>query len=178
MRYSLFTLLFVGLLAASCASIGASSGTDRDNADDARPDASERVADFESFDPSPYEETPPRAAVEINHQVPSRLMQGTAVEGVRRTVEGFRIQIFSTQEKRLADRRLEETLDWWEQSQSEAPEGLFRDDLSAIIEYGQPYYRVRIGAFEERNRAERALEFVKRQYPDAFIARTTVTVTE
>ncbi len=176
MRYSIFTLVMLGLLAASCANLGANS-RDRDEADEPRPDASDRVADFESFDPSPYEESPPRVAVDINHRVPARLMEGTAVEGVRRTVEGYRIQIFSTQEKRIADQRLEETLDWWQQARSEAPDGLFNDQLSAIIEYGQPYYRVRIGAFEERSRAEEALAFIKQQYPDAFIARTMVTVT-
>jgi hypothetical protein len=36
---------------------------------------------------------------------------------------------------------------------------------------------VRIGSFAERERAEEALAFVQRKYPDAFIAQSRVTIT-
>lgn len=178
MRYSVAALLIIGLLVASCASLGIGSDREAEPAEDERSRLADRVAEYESFDPSPYRDSAPRTTVTVDHQVPEQLMQGTAVEGIRRTVEGYRIQIFSTQEKRIADQKLEETLDWWERAQSRAPEDLFQEELSAVIEYGQPYYRVRVGAFENRDRAEEALEFIKEQYPDAFLARTTVTVTE
>lgn len=137
------------------------------------------LSTFETFDPSPYAVQPPRRTVDIQHNVPDRLMRGEASKGVRRTVEGFRLQIFSTQEKSVAERQLEEARDWWQaQRQREnVPEDLFPEQLPAIIEYRQPYYRIRIGSFAERERADEALSFVQRKYPDAFIARSTVTIT-
>jgi hypothetical protein len=106
-------------------------------------------------------------------------MRGEASRGVRRTVEGFRIQIFSSQQKTVAERRLTGAREWWGQlrQQEDVQDDLFAEELPAVIEYRQPYYRVRIGSFAERERAEAALAVVKRQYPDAFIARSTVTIT-
>ncbi len=138
-----------------------------------------RLSTFETFDPVMYAVTPKERQVTIQHTVPTRLMQGEASRGIRRTVEGFRIQIFSSQQKTVAERRLTEARNWWTQQrqQDDVQDDLFAEELSAVIEYRQPYYRVRIGSFAERERAEEALTVVKRQYPDAFIARSTVTIT-
>jgi len=138
-----------------------------------------RLSAFETFDPAMYAVTPKERQVTIQHTVPARLMQGEASRGIRRTVEGFRIQIFSSQQKTVAERRLTEARNWWDQQrqQDDVQQDLFAEELPAVIEYRQPYYRVRIGSFAERERAEEALTVVKRQYPDAFIARSTVTIT-
>jgi hypothetical protein len=55
---------------------------------------------------------------------------------------------------------------------------LFREQPPIVIEYSQPYYRVRFGAFAEREEAEEALEFVQKKYSGAFVARSTVTVVQ
>jgi len=59
----------------------------------------------------------------------------------------------------------------------EAPD-VFQDQPPIVIEYSQPYYRVRIGAFADRGEAEEALEFVTKKYDGAFVAQSTVTVVE
>ncbi len=171
-------LALTGLLLAACTTLQGKSNGNARNGNAETADPAERVADYEAFDPSPYAEAPPTANRDLQHQVPDRLMTGQATKGVARTVEGYRVQIFSTQEKRAAEEALSAATAWWEAAQKEAPSALSNEDLSAVIEYRQPYYRVRIGAFANRQRAERALDFVKEKYPDAFITRGTVTVTE
>ena len=170
-------LLFASVILAACTTLQGGSGSAGNGGTDAA-DPEARIAEYESFDPAPYEEAPPNVEVDVEHQVPNRLMKGQATKGVARTIEGYRIQIFSTQEKRAAEEVLSSATDWWEQAQEGAPDTLTNEDLSAVIEYRQPYYRVRVGAFAERQQAERALNFVKEEYPDAFITRGTVTITE
>lgn len=172
------TLLF---LVSACSGIQQTEGQPRSDAS-TEPAAEEETADlsaFETFDPSMYAVEPPERSVTIEHTVPDRLMRGEASEGVQRTVEGFRIQVFSSQQKGEAERQLTDARDWWEsvREDEEGPDDLFPEQLPAVIEYRQPYYRVRIGSFAEREQANRALEFVKNEYPDAFVARSTVTIT-
>lgn len=135
------------------------------------------MAEYETFDASAYEARLPARTVEIVHQVPERLMRGRADEGIRRTVEGFRIQVFSARDQQAAQEFREQVRQWWESNREEAPRSALGEDLPIVVEYSQPYYRVRMGAFAEREVAEQALAFVSEEYPSAFISRGTVTVT-
>lgn len=170
--------MFAALFISACSGIQETGGQPRDEPE---PDAREVAVDFsafETFDPAAYPAEPPTRRVDVEHRVPDRLMRGEASRGVQRTVEGFRIQVYSTQEKSTAERRLEEARNWWEdvQDRSDVPDDLFPEQLPTLIEYRQPYYRVRIGSFAEREQADEALELVQREFPDAFIARSTVTI--
>lgn len=179
-RHSPFVvfLLAVGL----CACSGSSRTTGQDGpSPEPSPDPAEEspsVAQYETFDPSAYDARPSERAVEVVHQVPDRLMQGRATQGVQRTVEGFRIQIFSARDKQDAQAFREEVRQWWEGNKEKAPISVLGEEPPIVVKYTQPYYRVRIGAFAERNVAEEALEFVRQSYSNAFIARGTVTVTD
>ena len=150
---------------------GPSPGADPDPAEEGPP-----VAEYETFDPSAYEARPPERTVEIVHQVPEGLMRGRADEGIRRTVEGFRIQVFSARDQQAAQEFREQVRQWWANNRDEAPEAALSEDPPIVVEYSQPYYRVRIGAFAEREVAEQALAFVGEKYSNAFISRGTVTV--
>jgi hypothetical protein len=134
------------------------------------------VAQYETFDVTAYSVRPPEQAVEVKHQVPRRLMRGRADEGVKQTVEGFRVQVFSAQDQEASQDFRERVRQWWKTVQTEAPQDLFRTQPPIVIEYSQPYYRVRIGAFAERKEATEALEFIRKEYPGAFVAQSTVTV--
>ena len=105
-------------------------------------------------------------------------MQGQAARGVTRTVEGFRVQVFSARDKQAAQAFREKVRRWWERNKEDAPTSVLGEEPPIVVEYTQPYYRGRIGAFAERDAAEEALEFVTRSYDNAFIARGTVTVTD
>lgn len=175
----LVVLLLGMALLGACS--GPSQSTDEPgpvaDADPAETDPSGAVlADVETFDVSAYSAQPPEKTVEVSHQVPSRLLRGRADEGVKQTVEGYRVQVFSAQEQEAAQDFRERVRQWWEKVQDEAPEELFRSQPPIIIEYSQPYYRVRFGAFAEREEASDALEFLQGEYDGAFVVQGTVTV--
>jgi hypothetical protein len=134
------------------------------------------VADYETFEVATYPVRPPEQTVEVAHAVPKQLMKGRADEGVKQTVEGFRIQVFSAQDQEAAQDFRERVRQWWAAVEPDAPTDVFRSKPPIVIEYSQPYYRVRIGAFAEREVAADALEFVRKKYSGAFVARSTVTV--
>ena len=134
------------------------------------------VADYESFDAGRYPVTAPNREVRITHSVPRQLLSSRADEGVQQTLEGFRIQVYSAQDKQSSEEFREQVRQWWAKVRDEAPSDLFSSQPPIVIEYAQPYYRVRFGAFAERSQAEEALQFVRQEFPDAFMARSTVTV--
>lgn len=144
---------------------------------DELPTPAVRMSDYEDFDASVYREAVPEAAAALVHDVPDKLMAGNADTGVRSTVQGFRVQIYSTLDKGTALQQEEAAKSWWRANKDAAPPGLFSDDLSVNVVYIQPYYRVRIGNFTSRSAAERARTFLARRFPDAFIVPDTVTVT-
>lgn len=132
---------------------------------------------YEDFDPGAYREEAPAASEEVEHDVPARLLSGTADEGVAQTVQGFRVQILSSTDRAAAENAAVEAERWWSSRADEAPGDLFSGGLPVYTVFRQPYYRVRVGNFTSRAEAERALEFLSQRYADAFIARDEVTVT-
>ena len=172
-------LAILALAVIVCACSGSSPTAEQGGPSEPSPtDKGPSVAEYETFDASAYEAQPPERTVEVKHQVPKRLMGGHADEGIRRTVEGFRIQVFSARDQQAAQDFRERVRRWWEKNKDVAPRSAFAGDPPIIIKYSQPYYRVRIGAFAERDIAEEALAFVSEKYPKAFISRGTVTVTK
>ena len=126
--HTLLHRLSLALLVAVAACSG--TGTDRDRTQreppEALPDAAEPVeidyADYETFDPAPYREQPPERQVELRHEVPERLMEGRAAEGITETIRGWRIQILSTADRSEADRMVEEAMAWWRAQQEDEEE--------------------------------------------------------
>ena len=136
------------------------------------------VAQYETFDVSAYPVRGPDQTVEVKHQVPQRLMQGRADEGAKQTLEGYRIQVFSADDQGAAQEFRERVREWWDEVKGDAPGDLFRDEPPIVIEYSQPYYRVRMGAFAIREAADKALDFVRKEYDGAFVAQSTVTIVQ
>lgn len=178
-RRLLSLIVIGGLLLTACS--GPSQTTEQGGPSPDEPTAEERaaratVAEYETFDVTGYPVRAPQRTVELTHQVPRRLMQGRADEGVKQTVEGFRIQVFSAQDQEAAQDFRERVRRWWNEVRDDVPGDLFRSQPPIVIEYSQPYYRVRIGAFADRKEAANALEFVRNEYSGAFVAQSTVTV--
>lgn len=175
-----FSVLLFGLITlTACSGPSKTSAQGPARGDDAAADeAPDRVAvsTSETFDVSAYPVRPPQRTVEVTHEVPRRLMKGRADEGVQQTVEGYRIQVYSAQDQEASQKFREKVRQWWTKVQDEVPTALFQDEPPIVIEYSQPYYRVRIGAFADREEASEALEFVRERFSGAFVARSTVTV--
>ncbi len=138
---------------------------------------------YETFDASPYDAAPP-GRVEIVHDVPAGVMLGRVVvpgragapaptEPTPRQVEGYRVQIFSSSSRASAEQTRDGAVAWWGRAQRRpgAPAA-----LEPVVVYLQPYYRVRLGAFATDEQAEEALEFVRAEYPEAFLVPDIVTV--
>jgi cell division septation protein DedD len=175
----LLTLVLPGLITlTACSGPSQTSAEGPSPGPDAPDDAAARaaVSAYETFDVSAYPVRPPQRTVEVTHEVPRRLMKGRADEGVKQTVEGYRIQVYSAQDQEASQEFREKVRQWWMTAQDEAPPDLFGEQPPIVIEYSQPYYRVRIGAFANREEATEALEFVRREFSGAFVARSTVTV--
>ncbi|PEN14105.1 SPOR domain-containing protein [Longibacter salinarum] len=183
-RLSLFTLA-LALILTACSGPPKTADSGDDSSDRGprpvdRRDREERratLASVETFDVSQYPTPAAARELDLRHQVPTQLMQGRADEGVTQTIEGFRVQVYSAQDKQAAEEFRERVRQWWAEVQDDAPDDVFRGRLPILVEYGQPYYRVRVGAFADREEAAEALEFVKQEFTDAFVARSTVTVT-
>lgn len=167
------------LILAGCAG---SRGT----ADEPRPDVDEPIveeeevidhASYERFDPTPYREEDPEPTT-LQHDVPASLMDGRVATGGTRTLEGFRIQLFQTQDPTQAESLVDQATDWWlMQKQAGAGSSLFRTASPPVYNvWRQPYYRVRMGDFATRDAAEAALEEVRGRFQGAFIVPDRVTV--
>lgn len=152
-----------------------------DNAESSsRPTVSVSVAPYETFNVRQFEEQLPRRSLNtttVTHDVPRQLMEVRADQGVEQVIEGFQIQVYSSVERSAAEQMRREVQAWWEEQRDGEAADLFPQGMPINIEFGQPYYRVRIGAFAERERAREALTFVRETFNDAFIARAQVTIT-
>ena len=140
---------------------------------------------YETFDASPFDAAPV-AQGEVVHDVPAVVMAGrvnvpaqagapAATEPRPRQVDGYRVQIFSSNSRTAAEQTRDAAVAWWERTQrrSGAPAS-----LEAAVAYLQPYYRVRLGAFATESDAEAALAFVRAEYPEAFLVPDLVTVVD
>jgi len=82
-----------------------------------------------------------------------------------------------SEEKPAADRIAADALTWWRSlPPSERPWPLEGDDtLPVDVEWQAPLYRVRVGPFSSRSRAEAVLDAVQSRFSDAFIAPRRVS---
>lgn len=174
-QFRVFFVTALLLLVSACSGSRESSRSTEPG--DELPTPQVQHSDYEDFDASAYREPAPRVATDIEHDVPEDLMLGRADSGVRSTVQGFRVQVFTTLDKNVAVEQEEGAKAWWSENQGNAPAGLFSSELPVSVVYIQPYYRVRIGNFTSRESAEQALDFLSRRFPEAFIVPDTVTVT-
>jgi hypothetical protein len=133
--------------------------------------------EYETFDPTGYDAAPAAAPAAVQHDVPPRLMEGRVdvpgEPGGERVVDGFRVQVFSSESPQAAEEVRAEAAAWWRDARGTAGAPA---DLTPEVAYLQPYYRVRLGAFEFRDEAERALAFVRARYPEAFVVPDRVTI--
>jgi cell division septation protein DedD len=174
-------VLMAGLaMLTACTGPRSTTSDDADASADAEAAREEALRAAETFDASAYPVRPPqRESGGVAHDVPARLMSGRADENVTRTVDGYRIQLYSATDKAAAEEMRERVRVWWSKVKNRAPQqATGNGPPPLVIEYAQPYYRVRLGAFARREQAQDVLQFVRNQYPDAFIARSQVTVTQ
>lgn len=99
------------LLLSGCASI--ERVTDEEDEADEAAETARALAEVETFDVDQYPLEAPERVVDVTHRVPAQLMEVRAAAGVERTVDGYRVQIFSTDDRRAADEVYTEAEEWW-----------------------------------------------------------------
>lgn len=134
-------------------------------------------SDVESVDLGEFPETLPVVDARVEHDVPAPLMNSTADDGTIVEVDGYRVQIFSSAEREeTADS--EDAVRRWLSGLSEGQQNAW--GLSGPVQvytlYRSPYYRVRVGDFERRDRAVRLAEAMNRSFPGALVVPDRVTV--
>lgn len=80
-------------------------------------------------------------------------------------IDGFRIQLMATTDRRKVDQMM-------------AAFSARYTDVPVTWSQAQPYYRVRVGAFINRDGAAKYLQNIKKDYPDAYIVTDKVKTTE
>lgn len=96
-----------------------------------------------------------------SHDMPEFYLQEVEEQEVD-IYQGYRIQILSTRDVEYADSTLAEFEKWADETIADySPRG--------YVHFRQPYYRVRIGDFQDRDRAIELSRLIKFKYPDAWI---------
>lgn len=161
------------LLAVGCSGSGtlAESGN---NAATFGPE-SDIPADYEDFDATPYEEEPPSLEPVIVHDVPEVLLDAPRA---MQSASGFRIQIFSTQDKLVADSVVVLLEAFWSDLERQDAMEDIPGAPPIYQDFRSPYYRVRLGDFLTREDANQVLIVVERRFPHAFIAPAAIRLDE
>lgn len=179
MRWSLVVLV-TAAIAAGCAGVGRVAEED-EPVDVVPVEEVEAInhAAYEDFDPAPYRDSAPSLEV-LEHDVPAALMEGRTAAGTTRTVDGYRIQLFQTRERDVAERAVEQATQWWRSRKEAGSRGdLFESNSAPVYNvWRQPFYRVRLGDFATEDEAEEILSDVRGRFDGAFIVPDRVVVVQ
>ena len=125
---------------------------------------------YETFDPSPYPANLVIEEGELEHVVPTELMEGRASEGLFRNDAGYRVQIALVREKNNADIMVDEVTQFLQQMKEDEPlNPVFQREVPIYNIYVQPFFRVRLGDFSNREDAERLRSQIESEYPGALV---------
>jgi hypothetical protein len=175
----MYTFLFRPLMVlAAVLFLAACSSTEPTVVDPPPPPPEEpqiNMADYEVFDPEPYRDNRPQPA-EITHDVPESLLDGKAEQRTNRSGRGYRIQVYSSQDKGGADRLTERARAWWQSQRKSGKLDEYPGPVPVYLIFRQPYYRVRVGNFGSRADALEVLRLIERDFPDAFLVPDQVTI--
>jgi hypothetical protein len=126
---------------------------------------------FETLHPEDYPDSPPPEGYPVEHDIPAVLL-GDGSSSTTRTREpshGFRIQVFSSLERRGANEALEKLIGWWRDAYGGA-EG----SAPAYVVYEQPFYKVRYGDFVSREEAKEVVTRLTTSFPGAFVVPSKI----
>lgn len=141
------------------------------------PVVEEPVAPVEPFDITPYADEPAPVESELTHDVPERLLRNQAGAGTIREVGGFRVQVFSTLDLTEAASVEEDVKAFWQALKTSDPEAVSGlDDPSVYRFFRQPYYRIRVGDYPGRARADRVAKVLAQRFPGAFVVPDRVRI--
>ncbi|NBB86108.1 MAG: hypothetical protein GVY12_07825 [Bacteroidetes bacterium] len=83
----------------------------------------------------------------------------------------YRVQVHLTDDRAEAEIVRDQAASWWTALRPEERPPGAADNLTAVVVWQQPYYRVRLGAFRSRDAAADVLPTIRAEFPEAFIVR-------
>lgn len=133
--------------------------------------------EVETVDVAQFPDVPPEQVVEVEHDVPTALMNSTADDGKVVELDGYRVQVFSSSEREEAV-RIEDEVHRWLNGMSDARRTALGlpENVAVYSIYRQPLYRIRVGDFERREDASRLVPDIQRQFPGALVVPDRITV--
>ena len=134
-------------------------------------------ADVERMDVGQYPDVLPPVRDALVHDVPQALMNSTADDGSQIELDGFRVQVFSSSVREEAA-VVEDAVERWLSYLSDGQRNrLGLSDIVAVYSfYRPPFYRIRVGDFEQRDDAVRLANALQRQWTGALVVPDRVTV--
>mgnify|MGYP006281689633 CR=1 FL=1 len=104
----------------------------------------------------------------VNHDMPEIFQRKVVQEEVEvNPYAGFRVQILSTRSVAEADSTRDNFMVW-------AGERFHELSPEAYVIFRQPYYRVRVGDFQKRERAIQFSRLLKQTYPEAWVVHDRI----
>lgn len=103
----------------------------------------------------------------FRNEIPERYLEELEEDDQRANNRGYRIQIISTRDARLAE-DIREDFQEWISSVSAPPHA------RTYMVFQQPYYRVQVGDFIDRGNAMEFTEFLRLRYPDAWVVHSRI----
>ncbi|MEX2656545.1 MAG: SPOR domain-containing protein [Balneolales bacterium] len=102
-----------------------------------------------------------------DNDIPAIYRHTTEDERNRSDNRGFRIQLVSTQHSRYAE-EVRDDFEEWIRNVTIPPYA------STYMVFQQPYYRIQVGDFLDRDKAIEFTEFIRLRFPDAWVIHSTV----
>jgi hypothetical protein len=128
---------------------------------------------FEDFESEEHPDVvPPVPPTDTGHVIPANLE--SAGTWRRERGRGYRVQLFASRDKSLADAELERAIAWWERYRAD---GAPADQQAPIyVEYEQPYFKLRLGDYRSRMDAASDADRLARTFSGAFVVPATINL--
>lgn len=161
----LYMLALLPLLAAACSS----TAEVREQPEPEEEPAAERPMSsvLSSSDYNELRITPAARTMTQRNEIPAVFIEEEDERRQMETNSGFRIQLMTTANISVADSMSLAYYDWLEEQEDEKI--TFSPAPDAYITFRQPYYRVRIGDFRQRENANSYLRLLRDRFPGAWV---------
>jgi len=139
----------------------------------AKDDGNYYLGVFEDFDSEEHPDVvPPLPPSESDHIIPAGL-EGPVEVIPRKQGRGYRVHLFASRDKRLADAELRRAIAWWERNRTDGS-GVVPPPI--YVDYEQPFFKVRLGDYRSRSAAAAEAEKLARTFKGAFVVPATINL--
>jgi hypothetical protein len=138
----------------------------------AKDDGNYYLGAFEDFDSEEHPDVvPPPPPTETSHVIPARLEGPNAVTQPKQG-RGYRVHLFASRDKSLADAQLQRAIAWWERNRDSSPDV----PPPIYVDYEQPFFKVRLGDYRSRAAAAFDADRLATTFRGAFVVQARINL--